>query len=532
MLMTILGALTVVLFASLSSGAEYFVAPTGSDSNNGTFAKPFREIRKALTVVAPGDTVSIADGSYKGFDAVSLGSASTTTTVRGLGSNVIVTPTTDRGTNNPNNIVVWLCTNVVFDGLRSFQATKSGMRIVESNGVTVRNCTFGDHQYWGIVTSFSNDLLLENNECYGSKIEHGIYVANSGDCPIVRGNRLHDNAGSGLRSNGDVSQGGDGIITGAVFENNIIYNNCVNGGAGINCDGLQDGIIRNNLIYNNAASGITLFKGGGAQGPKGMQLLHNTIVLPSTGRYNLRITDVAGTLTVRNNILYNFNNAKGPFSWNTASDAAYTDSDYNVFGGGRYVSTDGEVTKFLVDAWMTQGHEVNSIPSATITSLVIDAAADNYQLSATSPALNRGALVANAPKDLLGINRPYGSAPDLGAYESAPFEAWKTACGFSSTTSNTDDSDRDGVGLLMEYALGLDPNHADATGLPTASTTGDELRLSYTKVRTDVGCVVEASSNLRDWTTDGVNQGGAGPSVTASVSLANGPRFLRLRVTL
>eukprot|EP01031_Cornospumella_fuschlensis_P009515 gene9515-11677_t len=90
------------------------------------------------------------------------------------------------------------------------------MRIVDSNGITVRNSVFGNNGKWGIVTSHCDDLLLENNDCYGSVIEHGIYVANSGDRPTVRGNLIHGNTNSGLRANGDISQGGDGIISGAV----------------------------------------------------------------------------------------------------------------------------------------------------------------------------------------------------------------------------------------------------------------------------------------------------------------------------
>ena len=57
------------------------VAPNGSDSNIGSAEAPFREIRKALTVTAPGDRVFVADGNYKGFDAVSIGSAGAAPTV-------------------------------------------------------------------------------------------------------------------------------------------------------------------------------------------------------------------------------------------------------------------------------------------------------------------------------------------------------------------------------------------------------------------------------------------------------------------
>lgn len=471
----------------------------------------------------------VADGNYKGFDAVSIGSESAAPTViKAMGSNAVITPTNDRGSNNKYNIQCWLCTNFVIDGLRTFHATTAGLRIIECTNVTIRNGVFGDNQDWGIVTSHSDDLVLEYNECYGSITQHGIYVANSGDRPIVRGNRLHDNAGSGLRSNGDVAQGGDGIISGALYENNITYNNGVLGGAAMNLDGLQDGTIRNNLIYNNHSTGIALFRGGGAAGPKGMRVLNNTIILPADGRYNLRITDVIGPLTVRNNILYNANTAKGPFSWNTSGDAAFTDSDFNAFGGGRYVSTDGEATRLSLDSWIASGYETHSIPSATLPALLADAAASDYQLAANSPAIDRGVTLIDVPDDVLGRLRPQGPSTDIGAYEFPFYETWKAAHGIPAAMSATSDSDGDGVPLLLEYVLDMDPGIASVAKLPVAHVEANHLDLAYKKGRPEILHVAEASDDLRTWDTHDVDQGGTGPAVTASSTR----RFLRLRVSL
>ena len=47
--------------------------------------------------------------------------------------------------------------------------------------------------------------------------------------------------------NGDLSAGGDGIISDAQIYGNIIYDN--NLAAGINMDGLENPIVYNNLIY-------------------------------------------------------------------------------------------------------------------------------------------------------------------------------------------------------------------------------------------------------------------------------------------
>lgn len=519
---------------ALAQGAVYHVSPIGNDTNAGTAESPFREIRKAVTVLTAGDTVIVADGSYKGFDIVGKGAANLDTTIIAPGRNAVITPTTDRGINNPYNIQIWECTRLILDGLRTFNATRAGLRIVYGSHVTVKNGVFGNHENWGIVTSHTDDVVIEANDCYGSRREHGIYVANSGDRPIVRGNRLHDNVASGLRSNGDVIQGGDGIISGALFENNIIYNNGSIGGAGMNLDGLQDGIIRNNLFYNNQATGIALFKGGGAEGPKGMQVLNNTIIVPAAARYNLRITDAIGPILVRNNLLYNATTAKGPYSWNTPTDAAWTDSDYNAFGGGQFVSTDGEATRISMETWRASGHEPNSRPNVMLSNVVVDPASHDYRLKAGSPLIDGGTVLPNVPTDILGTSRPLGTAPDIGAYEYGQYAAWKAAEGFPDEVPNDGDSDKDGIPLLLEYAMGLDPKESSAMQLPKVRLTADRLELDYARLRTDLFHTAEQSPDLVIWTRNGVDQGLPGPSATASVPRALFPKrqFMRLQVTL
>ncbi len=193
-----------------------------------------------------------------------------------------------------DTIFVTFSSYIVLDGLRSFNANRAAVRIDNSPNVTVRNGVFGNNAEWGIFTDFSDHLLIQNNECYGSVGQHGIYVSNSGDWPIVRGNRLHDNAGAGVQLNADASQGGDGIITGALLEDNVIYNNGSSGGGAINLDGVQQSTIRNNLLYNNHASGITMFQIDGAQGPAGNLVYNNTIDMAADGRWGLRIDSSVG----------------------------------------------------------------------------------------------------------------------------------------------------------------------------------------------------------------------------------------------
>ncbi len=129
------------------------------------------------------------------------------------------------------------------DGLTIQNAIRAGMRIDNSHHVTVRNCTFANNGTWGLFTDFTT---VEDCESYGAADEHGIYISNSSDYPTIRGNRLHHNNGCGLHMNGDISMGGDGIISYALVERNIIYENGAGGGSGINMDGVTNSVIRNN----------------------------------------------------------------------------------------------------------------------------------------------------------------------------------------------------------------------------------------------------------------------------------------------
>src|SRR5439155_1243243 len=155
-----------------------------------------------------GDTVFVADGQYKGFDVDNIvGNAANPITIQAQGTGAQVNVTTDRGDNRDTIFVTNGSTYVVIDGLHSFNANRSAMRIDQCSHITARNCVFGNNATWGIFTDFADDLLLENNECYGSVTQHGIYVSNSCTNPTVRGNRLHDNYANGLHMNGDISQG-------------------------------------------------------------------------------------------------------------------------------------------------------------------------------------------------------------------------------------------------------------------------------------------------------------------------------------
>ncbi|MBU1973920.1 MAG: right-handed parallel beta-helix repeat-containing protein [Nanoarchaeota archaeon] len=418
---------------TVSEGDNYYVSPSGSDDNDcATPSTACREIRKALTLVSPGETILVADGEYLGFTVDNLdGLPGQPITIKAEGSGAVITPTTDRGSPDRDNIFITFSDYIIIDGLTSFNAPRAGIRVDGSHNVIVKNGVFGNNGRWGIFTNHANNILIENNEAYGSVVQHGIYFSNSADNPTIRGNLIHDNTQNGLHVNGDLSSGGhagvegDGIISGALIENNIIYNNGLNGaGAAINMDGIQDSVIRNNLLYNNHAGGITLYRINGAAGGKNVQFYHNTIDMASdTTRWALQVDQSDGPVTIRNNIIYNRNPDRGVLQLMRTTDGLNTDTDYNVFGGFPYIYHQ----QLTLDEWQTWqpygltpdesltwealGRDLHSL-IATSDELFVGA--DDYHLVSSAPAIDAGINV-DVLSDIEGNTR--SANPSIGCYE-------------------------------------------------------------------------------------------------------------------
>ena len=407
-----LAALVAVLASGegLALAADYWVAPGGSNANAGTSpATAWATIVHASGQVAPGDTVHVAPGSYQGFYVDTSGAPASPITFVAEGAGVEIVADNP---STPDGINVEGADHVVIDGFRVSGRTRAGIRAALSNFVTVRNCIAADNGRWGIFTGFTDDLVIEDNETYGSVLEHGIYVSNSCDRPVVRRNLVHDNHANGIHLNGDQSQGGDGLIEDALIERNVIYGNGVGGGSGINGDGLVNSVVRNNLLYDNHASGISLYRIDGATGATGNVVVNNTIINASDGRWCINITGGSTGNTLRNNILYNYHSFRGAITVDAASRAGLT-SDYNSVMS-RFSTDDGNSVIGLA-AWQAEGYDTHSF-LATPADHFVDPASD-FHLLATSPAIDAGTAAFAPPVDLDGNPRPVGAAVDVGAYE-------------------------------------------------------------------------------------------------------------------
>jgi len=210
-----------------------------------------------------------------------------------------------------------------------------------------------------------------------------------------------------------VSQGGDGIISHAVVESNLIFENGKGGGSAINCDGVQDSKFQNNLLYNNHSSGISLYRIDGGAGSTRNSVINNTFVQAADARWAVNIVNKSTNNVIVNNILFH-KGSNG--SINVSADSlSGLRSDHNIVvdrfsadDGGRFISLAQWQSATGLDR-----HSQVSIPQ----DVFVDLEANDYHLRDGSPALDAADPTAAPSLDIERRTRPAGVRPDIGAFE-------------------------------------------------------------------------------------------------------------------
>ena len=299
-------------------------------------------------------------------------------------------------------------------GLLSTTCRAAGVRAVLGSHVTIQRIRASHNGVWGILTGHCDDLAVINNQVSNSVKEHGIYVGNSGDRPLIYGNVSWGNRRCGIHMNGDMSQGGDGIISNAVVESNLVFENGTGGGSGINCDGVENSTFQNNLLYNNHASGISLYRIDGGAGSTGNSLINNTIVQAADGRWAVNIVDQSTNNVIVNNILFH-RGSRG--SINVAADSlSGLHSDYNIVLD-RFSPDDGGRFFSLAD-WQTATGLDRHSKVSTPRDVFVNFESNDYHLRDGSPALDAADLGVTPSLDIERKTRPIGARPDIGAFRS------------------------------------------------------------------------------------------------------------------
>ena len=192
-----LPAVATVVQAPAPSAYNLHVATTGSDSNTGTQAKPFRTITKAASVAKPSTTMHVAAGTYSGNVSTKT---SGTSTAR----------------------------------IRFVSDTKWGAKIVGS----------GTEAMW---TNNGNYVDITGFDITGPG---RLGILNYASYALISGNHVHN-----LTISGGCSGSGGIVLDNTKVINNIVYANpgasikeyCYSGAA---CIGTNN-TVANNLVYGN-----------------------------------------------------------------------------------------------------------------------------------------------------------------------------------------------------------------------------------------------------------------------------------------
>ena len=350
--------------APVASIYNLYVSTTGSDSNAGSIAKPFRTITKAASMAKPSTTVHVAPGTYSG---------NVTTSKHGTATARI----------------------------RYVSDTKWGAKIVGSGteGMWTNNGNYTD------IVGF--DITGPGR----------LGIVNWASYTLVQGNHIHN-----LTISGGCNGGGGAGVVNANYSGSygdIIGNVVHDIGKPGACNGVQGiyssnlgGKIYNNIVYRASAFGIHLWHAA-----SGVTIANNTVFQNGStsmgGGIVIGNGDSPGGTTLKNTLVINnivYNNPG-------VSIKQYCYSGQNCIGSGNVTANN------LVYG---NGSGVSLKTGTATGTLTVDPkfvsyqanGTGNYRLQSTSPAVNKGTTSGAPTWDMDDVARPKGGAPDIGAYES------------------------------------------------------------------------------------------------------------------
>lgn len=383
--------------ATSTTGTQYYVATTGSDSNSGSATNPWRTMSQAATMVAPGNTVHVMPGVYNESVYIKIGGTSSQR-ISFISDTPWGAKVTGDGTGNP---AIQIRTADYVDVV--------GFEVTNVNGyIGIETLSSYSHIIGNLVHDVSGGCKLGQFSLGGA----GINLIPPGHDVDVIGNVVHD-IGDYLNPHGcETTQGiyvenapspNPGGYSTRVW-NNIIFRSEADGISSWHC--ATQMVLVNNLAFENGQTGILV----GANDPgciNDNSIINNNIVVHNGWHDFCTFTDTSqcpnGNHSGAGGI--NEGGSTGPNNkyWNNLSYQ-------NLYNG---VQND--------NVHLSTGTQSGSI--AGINPQFVNYQPDgsgNYHLQASSPAVDKGTSTDAPPYDFDNYPRPYGAAYDIGPYEWHP----------------------------------------------------------------------------------------------------------------
>jgi parallel beta helix pectate lyase-like protein len=386
-----------VVSGGVAQAATYYVSKAGSDNYSCAAAQsvstPRLTINAGIGCLSAGDTLLIRAGSYDEVikdNAVSGTSWTNKVRIAAYpGETVWLAPSGGDSAVYLNSSQAY----VEFDGI-NMQGSVPGCVFYmgpTTHHIRLQNAEIVNNQYTGYcgnVGVAGTDSEFLNLTVDGLGGQYAFYV--KGDRNIIDRCDMHHVDGGGVHI---YSSGGN--PTGNIVRNSRIHDISTYHFFDNPNDPRRFGILISgtaNLVYNNIIYGVT---GGDTANNKaisvwwgnGHKVYNNTVVNNAT--IGIAVDTDATSADVRNNIVYG--NTGGAQFMNLGAN---TTASNNLFG---------------------------------VDPLFADPSTNNFQLRATSRAIDAGVSLSIVTTDIAGVPRPQGSAPDIGSYEYRAQQAQPTA---------------------------------------------------------------------------------------------------------
>lgn len=424
-------------------GNTYYVATTGSDSNNGlSTSTPFQTIQQAADTAVAGDTVYVMPGTYKeSVTIANSGTAGSPITFKNYSSTL---PIID-GENLSSSVGALLSisskNDIHISGFEIENLTTSGSDVVmgisidgTSTGVQIENCKIHDIHcvysgkkerdahgigvYGTDPTTPLDSLVLEGNEVYDCTLGQSESVVLNGNVTNfqVIGNRVHDNDNIGIDFIGYEGTAGSGDTDRA--RNGICANNQV-----------WDITSKNNKTYGGDICADGLYVDGGQNIVMERNLVYNSdIGIEAASEHKNKATD---SVTIRNNVVYGCKGVAGiSFGGSGSTNGVATnikiynntlyDNEPNINIQQANSSTNEVENNICYLGTYVDGTIGNNVVANNLTAdpKFVDAANHDFHLQPDSSAIDAGiASTYYGTVDYDGNARVVGSAVDQGAFE-------------------------------------------------------------------------------------------------------------------
>jgi len=405
LLKSALGLVSVLVLVSAVGAAEYHVdINTGNDGNPGTQALPWRTLTYGLSRLYAGDTLWVHEGTYTAstYEFYRSGTAGSPITVACWPGDTVYLNTTSNGFYVTRE-------HVVIDGFIITPGSSKNAVRVDSNYVTIRNCTMRNSAlaYKSNLSTKNHHHLIEN--CVAYNFSDIAIFPDELDSVIVRNCTLYD---------GDSVLMDPGGVSNLVLEGNFAYNTGHRLGelkirwgnyepqTGPNCRGA---IVRRNVFVNGERYIILLASANGAAVYNNTLCKIDGLMTESGILFMQQDGSDSGENNnndnaIKNNIFYCLSGDSTDYWQNTcvfmqdsmSEDYADQEFDYNCYykpNGVEYVSYGNiRVHRDDVNGWYGGMYDVHSLVGVDpqMVDPTISAGRDGFRLQPTSPAVDAG----------------------------------------------------------------------------------------------------------------------------------------------